>query len=330
MPDEAHLRRQAFAGLLVVCVALGCARQPPVYRVGVLSGLDFFAETIDGFRARMNELGYPEGRRVVYDIERTNFEPGREEAILKRFLANRVDVIVAFPTEPALLAKTVTRGNVPVVFAIASLEGVDLVQSLARPAANVTGVRYPTTAIAKQRFEVLRALVPKARRFWVPFQAGYPGIETQLRAVEPLAAAAGVALLEEPVEGLAGLFAAVRHAEGQPGAPFDAVLLLSEPVASSPAGYAAIARFAGARRIPTGGAQLAAGEVESIFGVSVDLLAVGRQVAPLVDKILRGTPAGAVPVSSAEPTLMLNLAAIRRLGLNPPEGLLRQATRIIP
>lgn len=294
-----------------------------------MSGLDFFGEAVDGLRARMTELGYREGARITFDVQRTNFEPAREAAILKRFVASQVDVIVAFPTETALLAKSLSRGAVPVVFAIASTEGVDLVQSLTRPAGNVTGVRYPTTAIAMQRFETLHALAPRAGRIWVPFQAGYPGFETQLEAVRPLAAAAGVLLVEEPVEGLAGLLAAIRGREQQERA-FDAVLLLSEPLASSPAGFAAIAGYASGRRIPVGGAHMVSGGYQSVCGVAVDPVAVGRQVASLVDKILRGTPAGDVPVASAEVVLTVNVGAVRRLGLEPPEGLLRQAARVIP
>src|SRR5262245_13677562 len=85
---------------VIVLVIMGCSASaaPKVYRVGILSGLDFFADTADGFKAEMTKLGYIEGQNIVYDIQKTNFDPAAEEQILQKFVADKVDLIFVFPT----------------------------------------------------------------------------------------------------------------------------------------------------------------------------------------------------------------------------------------
>ena len=61
----------------------GEKEQKKVYKVGILCGLDYIAILSDGFKSKMTVLGYIEGENIVYDYQRTNFEPEKEE---KRFI----------------------------------------------------------------------------------------------------------------------------------------------------------------------------------------------------------------------------------------------------
>jgi putative tryptophan/tyrosine transport system substrate-binding protein len=161
-----------FVWIIVVALLLsGCGTSTPkVYRVGILSGLDFFANTADGFKAKMTELGYVEGNNIVYDMHKTNFDPAAEEQILNKFVADKVDLIHVFPTEVSLAAKKAIQGsNIPVVFAQAFIEQGGLVNSVREPGGNITGVRFPGPDLAIKRFEILRELMPRAKRLWVPY-----------------------------------------------------------------------------------------------------------------------------------------------------------------
>ena len=91
-------------GLVVLSLLLsGCGGpQTKVYKVGILSGLDFFAASADGFKAKMTELGYTEGKNITYDLQKTNVDPPAEEKILQKFVADKVDLIFVFPTEQSL------------------------------------------------------------------------------------------------------------------------------------------------------------------------------------------------------------------------------------
>lgn len=313
--------------LVVVCVLLSSCRRETikVYRVGIICGLDYIADTADGFKAKMTELGYIEGKNIVYDMKKTNFEPDKEQQILKKFVADKVDLILTFPTEVSIAAKAATQGtSIPVVFAIANTENTGLVKSVREPGGNITGVRYPGPDIALRRFEIMSELVPQAKRYLIPYQRGYPIVASQLEALRPVAAAAGVTLIEAPADNAAELETILQ---GQ--ANIDAILALAEPLFVTPDAFTACGKFGAEHKMPIAGAFMVAGEYESLFGVHVNDVNVGKQVAFVADKVLRGIPAGTIPVASAESYFQLNYKAIQELGLNVSEGMLSRADEII-
>jgi putative ABC transport system substrate-binding protein len=320
-------------GFVVFSLLLsGCAgaQKPKVYRVGVLSGLDFVADITDGLKAKMTELGYTEGKNITYDVQKTNFDLEAYKTILKKFVADKVDVIFVFPTEASQEAKAATQGtNIPVVFAFAQVEGMGLIKSVREPGGNITGVRYPGPDIAVKRFEVMHELAPQAKRMWVPYQKGYPICASQLEVLRPAAAAAGVTLVEAPADNAAGLEADLQARAKSADIGIDAILFLAEPLVVTPEAFSVIGKFASEHKLPVGGALMSAGSYHSIFGVNVNNVAVGKQAAPLVDKIFKGTPAGAIPVVSAENYFQINYTAAQDLGLKVSEGLLGQANEVI-
>src|SRR5512145_3243064 len=88
--------------MLIVLFALltnGCsAGAPKVYRIGVLSGLDAQAAIADGFKAKMTDLGYTEGQTITYDIQKANGDTSAFKRILQKFVDEKVDLILVFPT----------------------------------------------------------------------------------------------------------------------------------------------------------------------------------------------------------------------------------------
>ena len=323
---------QVLVGLVVLSLLLsGCggAQTPKTYKVGVLSGLSFVANITDGLKAKMTELGYVEGKNITYDVQATDFDMDKYKSILKKFVDDKVDVIFVFPTEASLEAKAATQGtNIPVVFSFALIEGMGLVDSVRAPGGNVTGVRYPGPDIAAKRFELMRELVPQAKRIMIPYQKGYPIVTPQLEAVRPAAQAAGVELVEVPANDAADL-AAQLQALAQAGEKFDGILLLAEPLTVTPEPFAVLGKFAAEQNLPIGGALMSAGGYNSIFGVNVDNIAVGKQAAPLIDKIFKGISAGTIPVVSAENYIQVNYKAAQEQGITVPDGMLKQANEII-
>lgn len=319
------------ATIVVALLLSGCGATPTkVYRVGILSGLDYFANTADGFKAKMTELGYVEGQNISYDMRKTNFDPATEEQILKKFVDDKVDLILVFPTEVSLAAKKAVQGtNIPVVFAQALIEQSSLVNSVREPGGNITGVRFPGPDLAIKRFEILHELIPQAKRLWVPYQKGYPNIPPQLEALRPVAAAAGVTLVEAPFANVAELQADLEGRARAADIGMDAILMIPEPLTLTPDAFAAIGKFAADHNLLVGGALMVVGDYSSVFGAMVDNIAVGKQAAPLADKVLKGTAAGTIPVASAESFLKINYKAAQALKLTVPDGLLRQAVEVI-
>jgi putative ABC transport system substrate-binding protein len=321
-----------FSLLAAVLIISGCGAEaaPKVYRVGVLSGLNYVADITDGFKAKMTELGYVEGQNIVYDVQKTDFDLAAYKRILQKFVADKVDLIVVFPTEASMEAKAATQGtDIPVVFTFALIEGMGLVESVREPGGNITGVRYPGPDIVLKRFEIMRELAPQAKHVLVPYQKGYPIVAPQLEALRPVAEAAGITLIEVPASNAAELEAELQARAKAADFDLDAILIIVEPLAVVPDAFAVMGKFAAEHQVPVGGALISVGEYDSLFGVNVNTVKVGEQTAPLADKIFKGIPAGTIPVVSAESFLQINYKEAQRLGLTVSDGLLSQADEII-
>ena len=317
--------------VLIGLLVSGCgAEEPKVYRVGILSGLSFITDIADGFKAEMAELGYVEGENIVYDVQVTEFDMAVYQQTLQKFVDDEVDLIFVFPTEASIEAKAITQGtDVPVLFSFAQIEGMGLVESVREPGGNITGVRYPGPDLALKWFEIMRKLAPETTQMWVPYQRGYPIVGPQLEALYPAAEAAGVTLVEVPADNTAELEAELAARANAAELGPDAILIIAEPLGSTPESFAVIGQFATERGIPFGGGGLSMEDNEAVFGLAVVPLDAGKQAAPLADKILKGTPAGKIPVVSADSYLQLNYKVAQELGLNMDEGLLSQADEII-
>ncbi len=335
IPDRQVTRRwQAAFGTLLALAALvfvGCGEKPQkTYHVGILSGLEYFADTVDGFKERMNELGYTEGKNIVYDLHKTDFDMAVYEPVLKGFVGDKVDLIFVFPTEASLAAKALTKGtNIPVVFAQANIEGVDLVNSLREPGGNITGVRFPGPDLAMRRFEIMAQLAPDARRYWIPYQRGYPIVESQLAVLRPAAAARGITLIECPADGAADVRDILSKIASSSDPGMDAILFIAEPLAVTPDSFEVVAKFAAEHKLPVGGALMTVNGYGSIYGVATNNVVAGKHAANMADKILKGTPPGIIPVVSDESFLEINAKTAREIGVVVPESLLYQADKII-
>jgi len=325
---------RVLAFLLAAALALpsaSCRKPPPVRRIGILCTLDFFLDTAEGFKAGMSELGYREGGSVHYQLRRSQTDTAAAERFLAQFVADKADLIFVFATDGAVAAKRLTEGTgIPVLFANANIEGQNLVNSVTAPGGNLTGVRYPGPDLTLKRFEIMHELAPAARRMWVPYRRGRTVVASQLEALRPAAQEAGVILLEAPADSQEEIQGMLEGWERAGGAPFEAILMIAEPLLVTPEVFTTVARFAFAHRIPIGGAMISAGGYTSLFGVSTDNQAVGRQAAKLAVKILAGTPAGEIPVASAESFLQFSLGAAKALGVQVPAGLLKQANQVLP
>src|SRR6266496_566072 len=319
------------AGVIVIAMLLsGCgqAQQTKVYHVGVLSGLDAFSPAVDGFKAKLTELGYVVGKNIVYDVQKTNVDMDAYKSIAKKFVDEKVDMIFVFPTEASMTVKAATQGtNIPVVFCLAftDVPGVNLINSVREPGGNITGVRFPSADIASKRLEILMELVPNAKRIFVPYLKGYPNVPGQLDAIRPQAKSLGVELIEYGATSPQDLQAELDKYANSSDGGLDAILLIAEPLAITPPFYTVLGKFSYEHKIPIGGALMTTDGYSSIFGLLPDAKLTGEQAGLLADKIFRGTDAGTIPVNSSDSSFQIAVKAAQQLGVTVPEGLLKQA-----
>ena len=309
----------------------GCgAEQPKVYRVGILNGFSPFGDIAEGFKAKMTDLGYVEGKNIVYDVQVSNFDPAEEERIVKQFVTDDVDLIFTFATEAAISAKAGTAGtDVPVVFAFAVLEGNQLIENVRQPGGNITGVRFPGPDLSVRRFEILHELAPQAKRVGIIYNANYPANKSQLEALHPAASTVGITLVEIPVNSVADIEADLQARAAATDIGLDAILIITDDLSQTPDGWPLISQFAAEHHLPIAGSAAFEADTGAILSYIPDSFETGGLAAPLADKILKGTPVGSIPVITPESRLRLNYTLAQELGLNVDEGLLSQAVEII-
>lgn len=319
-----------FSWVVVIALLLsGCGtpQSAKIYRVGIL-GVPSFPEATTGFKAKMTELGYIEGKNIVYDAQA--FDPATSKGILDKFIADKVDLIFAYSTASALAAKAATQGtNIPVVFALATLEQSTLVDSVRTPGGNITGARFPAPESTVKRFELLMQIMPQLKRLYVTYDVNYPTAKSVLGALRPVVTAAGVTLIEDQISKAEDIEVNLKARETSKDIGLDAILILPETLSQSAIGFGAISKFAAAQRVPVVGNIMSQVQQGALLMYAPAVIDGGKEAALLADKVFKGTPAGTLPVATPESQLIINYKAAQQLGLTVPEGLLKQASEII-
>ena len=309
---------------LLLC---GCAekKEDKIYRVGILPANDFFYPTIDAFKKKMTELGYIEGKNIIYDVQRTHFKSKVEKAVLDKWIAEKIDLMVVTPTEVAISAKKATKDTgIPVLFANVYIEGFDLVNDVTHPGGNLTGVRYFHPDIAVKGLETLLEIAPEAKRIWLPYMDGYPSVPSQLEKVQKAAAAFGVKIIEFPAKNIEDIESELDRKSENDDPGMDAVMHVTDPVGTWSRVNEAIGKFVIKHRLPYYGMQ-----EKCVVTLTINQSEVGRLAAPMADKILRGISPGSIPVVSVDPLLTVNYKMAQELGIKIPESMLARAEKII-
>jgi putative ABC transport system substrate-binding protein len=323
-----------FVWVVVIALLLGgCgAQKPKTFHVGILTYGDNFTVTGDGLKEKMTAMGYTEGQNITYDIRKvgTNYDAAEELRLAKELVADKVDVIVAFPSPPVVAAIEATKDtNIPVVFVYYPIEGSKLVKSVREPGGNMTGVRYPGPELMSRRLELLHVLAPQVKRVWVGYDKSGPNTAVALDALRPAAEQAGITLVEVPATKIEELAADLDARAGLEDIGIDAILTMPDNFNTSADGFAVLNKFAIEHKLPLAGGIPSQADQGALFVNGTDTKNLGELAAPIVDKILKGSQAGTLPVVTPDQTLLINYKVAQQLGITVPDGLLKMATKVI-
>ncbi len=298
-----------------------------VYHVGIVSALAYFDPAIDGFKKKMTDLGYVEGKNITYEIERGE-NPVGNQALVKKLVDNHVDLIVAYPTEASLEVKEGTKeSKTPVISLAASVEGTGLIDSVEHPGGNLTGVRFPIPEVAQKRLDILHQVAPKAKRVLVPYLKDYPTVAIGLASIRDQAKADDITLIEGPFATPGEVAAYLSAQEKSP--EFDAILTIPEPLSILPPFIDPFYAFADAHKIPIAGAEVHQDATGPLFSVIPSAFDFGQFAAPLADKIFKGTDPGLIPIVTPDSVFSINYKVAQRIGLTLSEDLLSTANVIV-
>jgi putative ABC transport system substrate-binding protein len=275
------------------------------------------------FVERLRVLGWIEGRTVAIEYRRSEGRPERVAEITAEFVQQKVDVIVTYGGAAAQLKQA--TASIPIVFAVAvDPIGSGLVASLSRPGGNVTGLSLQHPDIGGKRLELLRQLVPSLRRLAIMFDPDYPATLLETDNVQATARNLGLEVTQHEIrraEDIGPVFDALK---GQ----VDALYVVENALLW--VNGTRITALALNTQLPTTFNSSDLVRAGGLMSYGADFPALFVRAADYVDKILRGTKPGDIPVE--QPTkfdLAINLKTAKALGLTVPDKLLALANEVI-
>jgi ABC-type uncharacterized transport system substrate-binding protein len=296
-------------------------------RVGVLMGFannSFGQARAKAFQQQLERLGWTEGRTVAIEYR---WAQGRLEGFAEfaaEFVRLKVDVIVTTAT-PSTAAAMKATSMIPIVFVgAADPVAAGLVASLGRPGGNVTGLSNQNRDIAGKRIGLLRELVPGLRGLAILVNADNLGAMLDMHETQAAARMIGLDVATREIRRAEDIASAFEELKG----PAFALHVVQDPLINTNA--LRINTLALGARLPTMHGAREQLEVGGLMSYGADPRDLYRHAADYVDKILRGTKAGDIPVE--QPTkfeLVINLITAKALGLEVPPTLLARADEVI-
>jgi len=272
----------------------------------------------------LRDFGYVEGKNIAIEFRWAEGKYERLPELAADLVRLKVDVIVTEAT-PAARAATKATSSIPIVAAaVGDPVAAGLVGSLARPGGNLTGSSIFVPELSAKRLELLRELLPRAKRTAVFVHPENVAFAPILQAMEAAAASLKLELHQLPVrrpEEIEGAFAAMRAKQ------VDAVVVIEEPLYIANA--ITIAEHSAKARMPSIGYGGFADE-GGLVAYGVNFIAMYRRAGYFVDRILKGAKPGDLPFERATKFEMaVNLKTAKTLGIKIPPQLLLRADKVI-
>jgi putative tryptophan/tyrosine transport system substrate-binding protein len=287
--------------------------------------VDQNAARVAAFVQRLRELGWIDGRNLAIEYRWADGRNERYAEAAAELVRLKVDIIVTVATPATLAAKQATT-IIPIVFGAATDPiGTGLVQSLARPGGNVTGLSNQISDTSGKKLEFLREIVPSLRRLAILANPGNPAVLLDVVETQAAAGKLGLEVTTSEVrraEDITPAFDALVEAHT------DALYVCTDPLLNT---YRIrVNTLALAARLPTIHGLREYVEAGGLMSYGPNLPDLLRRAADFADKILRGAKPADIPVE--QPTkfdLVINLTTAKALGLNVPQSLIARADEVI-
>ena len=319
-----------FVVVPLAVAVIATAQQPKkVPRIGYLSGSyrSIVLNRTEAFRQSLRELGYVEGKNIVIEQRYAEGNLDRLPELADELVRLKVDIIVAAGGINVIRAAKNATKTIPIVMGGSGIDPVvaGLVESLARPGSNVTGITNLSRELGGKRLDLLKEAVPKVASIAVLYESANPGSLRELKEILPVAAQAlGLTVRSWEIRDAGSfdkVFAAVN--KERPGGLYVTTSPLMTANVKSTAGFALKSR------LPSVGSNTYV-DAGGLMSYDADSLDGHRRVAIYVDRILKGANPADLPVQ--QPTkfeLVINLKTAKQIGLTIPPNVLARADKVI-
>jgi putative ABC transport system substrate-binding protein len=318
------------ATFFLTASSLAEAQQPKkVPLLGYLSPLDPATESAraEAIRLALRQRGYIEGQNIATEYRYAEGKTDRLPELAAELVRLKVDIIVAAGTDRVVRAAKNATKTIPIVMSGAPLDPVEagIVDSLASPGGNVTGVTIIATELSGKRLELLKEAVPKLARVAVLYDPANPASVIELKEVQTAARALRLTVRSWEVrdaDGFERVFAALNKERP------DGLFVLSSPLMN--ANQKRTVGFALKSRLPSMYSNTQFVDAGGLMSYGADRVESYRRVAYFVDRILKGTKPAELPVERPMKfELVVNLKTAKQIGVTIDPNLLARANRLI-
>jgi putative ABC transport system substrate-binding protein len=317
--------------LFALCHSAEAQQPKKVPRIGYLSSGDPASESArsEGVRLALRELGYIEGQNVAFEYRYAERKQDRSPELAAELVRLKVDIIVVAGGARWIRPAMTATKTIPIVMVGVGPDPVNagLIESLARPGGNVTGITNLNTELGGKRLELFKEAVPKLARVAVLYDPASQNSISEVKEVLPaVARALGLTLRSWEVratDGFERVFVALNKERPDglylpPGGP----LIF--------ANVRRVANLALKSLLPSMYNIREAIDAGGLMYYGADLSESYRRVAYYVDRILKGAKPADLPVE--QPTkfeLVINLKTAKQIGLTIPQSMLYRADKVI-
>jgi putative ABC transport system substrate-binding protein len=327
---KAKILVYALSALILATIHLAEAQQPrKVPRIGYVSGTGDPVTPgyqVEAFRQGLRDLGYIEGKNILVEYRYAEGKLEHIPRLVDELVQLKVDVLVS-GTLPAIRAAKEATKAIPIVMVTAQNPvETGLVDSLARPGGNITGLTRLTRELSGKRLELLQEVIPKILRVGALWDVDAPGGGIAFKEYEAAARAAKIELQSLKVQGpnpdLEGAFQAATKGRANALIPIRSILIGRYP--------RRIADLAVKNRLASMCEEIPFVEAGGLMSYSANDGESFRRAAIYVDKILKGTKPADIPVEQPMKfEFVINLKTAKQIGLTIPPNVLARADKVI-
>lgn len=315
-----------FISLLTGISADAAERPTTLPRLGILSARGpGRLEIFDAFHQGLRNRGYVEGKNIVIEYRFAEQKYGRLPALMAELISLKPDVILTHTTPGVLAAKRATKTIPIVIGAAGDLVEQGIVASLAKPGANITGLSFVSLELDQKRLELLKEAVPKLSRVAILVNPANPLWRNYPESIQAIARKLGLELQRfeaRNVEELNAAFSTMSKMR------VEAVLAVSDTVFGNHRSQ--IIQLGLTHRLPVISERKEFAEDGGFVAYGVDIADMFRRAAFYVDKVLKGTAPGELPIERPMRfAFAVNLKTASAVGANITPEVLQRADSVI-
>jgi ABC-type uncharacterized transport system substrate-binding protein len=320
-------RREFIAALGGVCAVwplIAAAEGPPMHRIGVLAQ-DVQPRLLETFRDGLQKLGYTEGKNIAIELRNAS---GRNEllpSLAQDLLRLNVDVIVAINTPAVQAAKKATTSVPIVMMRVADPIKSGIVDNLAHPDGNITGLSFMPDALGPKGVELLKETLPNTERMAALYKGDNPGAVVIIDEVVQKAAELGIQFVRLPVISPSDYEQAFERALS---AKAQGLFVMDDGAMTKH--RREILALAAKHALPVVSIYRDFAQAGGLISCGPNLDVVYRRAADYVAKLMNGERAGDLPVEQpAYFDILINLKTAKALGVTIPQSVLVRANEVI-